>query len=400
LKHTRTYLFIFLLLGGLLPGCIDKSKRLPSLRETFSKTDKNPFGTNIAYRQLEAMYYNNTIHDKKESFSKTWRKITDRSSLYVCIAPALFVNEDEVDAMMDYVGEGNDLFISAGHIDELLLKRTGCQEKFSVIWLDDMFDSMKNTITKPVAEPESLYAYYYLPFRNYFSDIDSSNTRVLGLNENKQPNLIVYFYGKGKLFLHCDPRAFSNYFLLKENNYKYMQDVLAYTSNTPDHVYWDDYYNKINYRNDNRDFSAFREIMKHPPLVYAFWLLILLLMLYILFGAKRIQRIIEQRKANENTSVTFTETIGRLYLQKKNNKNISDKMVTYFNEYIRNRYFLNTNQVNDDFISLLSRKSGVERNMVESLYRTIVDAQNSPTMNDYQLLSLNEQIQKFHKTRN
>ena len=74
-------------------------------------------------------------------------------------------------------------------------------------------------------------------------------------------------------------------------------------------------------------------------------------------------------------------------------------MITYFNEYIRNTYFLNTNHVNDDFIAMLSRKSGVEKEKVDSLYRTIVATQGSNMVNDYQLLSLQELIQQFYKTR-
>jgi hypothetical protein len=112
-----------------------------------------------------------------------------------------------------------------------------------------------------------------------------------------------------------------------------------------------------------------------------------------------VQRIIPQVKPNENTTVTFTETIGRLYLQKKDNKNIADKMITYFNEYIRNTYFLNTNHVNDDFIAVLGRKSGVDKDKVDSLYRTIVATQGSAVVNDYQLLSLHEQIQNFYKKK-
>ena len=133
--------------------------------------------------------------------------------------------------------------------------------------------------------------------------------------------------------------------------------------------------------------------MKHPPLKAAFWLSLLLLLMYILFGGKRVQRIIQQLKPNENTTVTFTETIGRLYLQKKDNKNIADKMITYFNEYIRNT----TNHINDDFIVMLSRKSGVDRDKVDTIYRTITAAQRSNEVNDYQLLSLQEQIQQFYK---
>jgi predicted CopG family antitoxin len=186
--------------------------------------------------------------------------------------------------------------------------------------------------------------------------------------------------------------------LLKDNNYQYLKNTVAFTQSEPEHVYWDDYYNKLTSRkNSKKSFSTFSEIMKHPPLKAAFWLSLLLLLLYILFGGKRVQRIIQQLKPNENTTVTFTETIGRLYLQKKDNKNIADKMITYFNEYIRNTYFLNTNHVNDDFIVMLSRKSGVDRDKVDTIYRTITTAQASNVVNDYQLLSLQEQIQQFYK---
>lgn len=377
---------------------------MPSLVETFSKNDQRPFGTNIAYRQLGAIYSDNTIWFKKENFTRTWKDINDTSSLYVCIAPALHVNDEEIEAMMEYVADGNQLFISAGYIDPLLLTKINCNEMFHTSPArDEMYSFMKTTFSNGVAEPGSPYSYYYLPFRNYFFNLDSSNTRVIGYNEDKRPNAIVYFHGKGRLFLHCDPRAFSNYFLLQEKNYKYLQNALAFTRNFPGRVYWDDYYYKTWYRKrgkkDKKDFSALGEIMKYPPLVYAFWISLALLLLYILFGGKRLQRIIAQLKPNENTTVTFTETIGRLYLQKKDNKNVADKMITYFNEYIRNKYFLNTNLINEDFINTLSRKSGVNKEKVETLYRSIGSAHASAEVNDYQLLSLHEQIQIFYKNK-
>ena len=152
-----------------------------------------------------------------------------------------------------------------------------------------------------------------------------------------------------------------------------------------------------NNRNRSENFSSLNEIMKHPPLASAFWIGVAMLLFYIFFGIKRRQRIIEIIKPNENTTVTFTETIGRLYLQKKDNKNIAEKMATYFNENIRNNYFLNTNLVNDEFITTLSRKSGVPRDKVESLYRAMAHAQQHTDIDDFQLLSLNEQMHGFFK---
>ena len=387
----------------MLAACSGSSPKrvIPSLLETYSKNDTKPFGGNIAYRQIEAMYDAIMVQDKKQGFKDTWENISDTGALYICLAPKLFLTEEEVSAMMEYVEAGNSLFISAALIDQLLLDETGCDEAYNAAELDHLMGEMANASVNSVVQPETKYGYYYYPFQNYFTGIDSTNTRVLGYNADKKPNLIVYFKGKGKLYLQCDPRAYSNYFLLKDNNFQHLKNTLAFTENKPQHVYWDDHYYKLRSRNNSkRNFSSLTEIMKNPPLKAAFLLSLLLLALYILFGGKRIQRIIAQLKPNENTTVTFTETIGRLYLQKKDNKNIAEKMITYFNEYIRNTYFLNTNHVHDDFLVQLSRKSGVDKDKVETLYRTIVATQGSDVVNDYQLLSLNEQIQNFYKNKN
>jgi hypothetical protein len=372
---------------------------LPPLRETFSKNDKNPFGAYVAYQQLEAMYYRNNIRDKKQAFNKTWNDINDTAALYVCITPALHVNDDEVQAMMNYVSAGNTLFISSNQIDNDLLSETGCTQKID--YQNSFyfgFDSVRNT---DASTTDSLFSYYYFPFKNSFSFTDTVFTKVLGVNDNKKPNFILFYHGKGRLILHSDPKAFSNYFLLKKDNYKYMEQAFSFSNNNPDHLYWDDYYRLLTQkRNSNSKSSGSSNLgflLSHKEFAWAFWLSLLLLTLFILFGLKRRQRIIEKIKPNENTTVTFTETIGRLYLQKKDNKNIADKMITYFNEYVRNTYFVNTNTVNDDFITTLSRKSGVERDKVESLYRAILHVNNNAALDDYQLLSLNQQIQHFYK---
>lgn len=403
MKRKGLYIFLVAALAVCFAACSsdeENGDRIPSLQESYAKNDKKPFGGYIAYQQLNTMFSQNTIKDKNQPFFKTWNSITDTSSLYVCFAPAVFVNEEEVKAMLDYVYAGNNLFIGANYIDEELLKKISCEEiaagnsYFSL-------DTLRSTSTKSV---DSAFSYFYKPFKNHLKFKDEEFTKVLGYNEDDKPNFILYYHGKGKLFLHCDPRAFSNYFLLKKENYKYMQDAFSYANNFPDHVYWDDYYRRLLSRRGSSDgregsFSTFKVIMSHPPLAWAFWLFLLLLALYILFGGKRRQRIIEKIKPNVNTSVTFTETIGLLYLQQKDNKNIAEKMAAYFNEHVRNSYFLNTSVVNDDFITALSRKSGAERGKVEALYRAIQHAHNNTVVDDYQLLSLNQQIQDFYKKK-
>lgn len=348
------------------------------------------------------MYYRNTIRHKKLSFDKTWNEISDTASLYVCFTPNLYLNEDEIESMMNYVSAGNTMFIASGNIDAGLLAEIDCKQQYQQFYMLMRYTGFDSVRTTNAATVDSVFSYYYYPFKNSFSYRDTVFTKTLGYNDAKKPNFILFYHGKGKLILHCDPKVFSNYFLLKQDNYKFMQQAFSFTNNNPDHIYWDDYYRRqTSRRSANRDEddsgSSFSEIMKHPPLKAAFWLSLLALLLYVLFGIKRRQRMIEKIKPNENTTVTFTETIGRLYLQKKDNKNIADKMTTYFNEYVRNSYFMNTNNITGDFITTLSRKSGVAIEKVEALYKTIQEVNNNTEVSDVQLLSLNNQIQQFYK---
>lgn len=386
-----------------IASCVKKDA-IPDLRETYNRKDKNPFGSYVMYNYVEDIFSSHSLKDNKTSFDDFWRYETGGNSLYICVAKNLFLNEDEVHEMLDYVKKGNDLFISAATIDEMLLNKIGCQLSFGDfgnIFLDKPLKNTDVALARPHNIQATEYQYFYLPFVNYFYGIHKANIKVLSNNERGKPNCIVVFYGEGRFFLHCDPRAFSNYFLLQRNNYQYLQNLLNYTRAYPGSVYWDDYYNKLKERKNSKNssgFSAMDTIFKHPPLKLAFWLLLVLLLLYILFQGKRRQRIISPLKVNENTSVAFTETIGRLYLQKKDNYNIAQKMITYFNEYIRNSYFLNTSHIDEAFLATLSRKSGVDKNQVDGLFRLIQQIKNNADVNDFMLLALNEQIQSFFKS--
>jgi hypothetical protein len=118
-----------------------------------------------------------------------------------------------------------------------------------------------------------------------------------------------------------------------------------------------------------------------------------------LFGGRRRQRIIATITPNTNSTLAFTETISRLYLQKKDNRNIADKLITYLMEHIRNHYFLNTSHINDEFMITLSRKSNNSKAGTEQLFKSINTIHQSMEVSDQQLLLLNLQIEKFYKNK-
>jgi hypothetical protein len=309
---------------------------------------------------------------------------------------------------MDYVKAGNDLFISADYVDERLLDNINCNTERSAEIIDEARGHMQETKVRMYFGHDfkaPAYSYFYYPFLNALSGYDTSFTRVLGVNETDSPNYIIIFSGKGRLYLHVAPRIFSNYFLLTGDNYKYFENVISYLRSDPKNIYWDEYSNntnpgrrKDNSKNNKDDFSTIRVIKQHPPLLWAFWLAIAGLLFFIFFNVKRKQRIINVVKPNVNTTVTFTETIGRLYLQKKNNSHIAEKMITYFYEHIRNKYFINTAIVNEEFINSLSGKSGVPKQQTKELFLLIEKIQSEENVGDEDILKLNKEIENFYKS--
>ena len=100
----------------------------------------------------------------------------------------------------------------------------------------------------------------------------------------------------------------------------------------------------------------------------------------------------------KNDSVSFVETVGRLYYNKGDHTNLSEKMVQQFLEWVRAHYFLNTNLLNEAFINQLSIKSGQPEAKVRGLVEIINEIKSrSVKTDDAYLYQLYTTIQQFYK---
>jgi hypothetical protein len=417
LKNYLPYCFFYVLLLTGLNSCrLQTGKQLPSLTESYRKTDKMPFGSFIAYKKFQSEFPDYWINIADKPFENTWDNIKrdtgTKYSLYFLITKNLILTSGETNAMLEYVKAGNDLFISADYVDKKLLDSIYCKISRKGEIINEINGEMHDTHVgmyfgddfKQVS-----FSYYYFPFLNYFTSYDTTFARVLGVNENNQPDYILLFSGKGRLYLHLAPRIFSNYFLLTNDNYHYFEYVTAYLRFDPRYIYWDEYYKNIsslrknnpdsNSNNDNKGFSTLSVIKRNPSLLWAFYIALAGILLYVIFNIKRKQREIDIVKPNSNTTLAFTETIGKLYYQNLNNRHIADKMITYFYEHIRNKYFINTALVNNEFINSLAGKSGVSQKETEELFTLVTNIREKDNVTDQELLQLNLKIENFTKTK-
>ena len=385
-------------------SCKSKSP-LPDLKESYSYKDNNPFGASVAYNMIKNAYPNKEINFSTTEFSENLNWIYDKSSLYLSISKNYLVNAESAESLMSFVYKGNTALIAASNIDSNFLNTLSFTQSGNVN-IFQLFYTLKNTSTsidKSVAIYQDTFSYFYKEFNNEFPGINSEHGRYIGENKNGKTNLFVYFYGKGRFIFHAEPRALSNYFLLTNNNYLYWQSIIKMLPSTPQNIYWDNFYTRKNYvsnKNSSGGGSLLGAIFKSSALIFAFLALLALFVFYLLFNSKRKQRIVPIVKLPENSSIAFAEAIAGLYLNKKDNKVIADKMITYFNEYLRTKFYFATSINDESYVENLCRKSGVPFAIVEELTNTVRLSYARLKINDEDLLNLNVLIENFLKHKN
>jgi hypothetical protein len=116
----------------------------------------------------------------------------------------------------------------------------------------------------------------------------------------------------------------------------------------------------------------------------------------VIFKGRRDQRVIPIIKPLTNTTLEFVGTVGNLYFRQSNHKNIAEKKITYFLDFIRIKYSLKTLHLNDEFAKLLSEKSAIEVIEIRRIFNLINLVSVSTSIKKETLLELNNQIENFY----
>lgn len=396
-KTVKIYIALLLVLFiGF--SVIEFSKQTPiDWSKTYLESDKIPYGTFVLYEELPSLFPDSDIEDIRvtpfEYFDEFYNWADSSYSIsgtYLHIDEYAQIDDVSAQELLDFASHGNDIFISTSYppqkfFDSLHLDTRNHYDIKGKAEFGFSNGNLKNdsiTIEKGLSDI-------------YFSKLDSTITTVLGyqkFDSIKHVNFIRVNHGFGNVYLHLQPIVFTNYHLLKKENKKYAAAALSYISD--DTIYYD-YHSKIG--QDLGD-SPLRFILSKPALRAAWYLGLISLVLFMIFNAKRKQRIVKVIKPLENTTVAFTKTIGNLYYETKDHDNLIDKKITYFLEYIRRVYYLDTELINEKFMKNLSLKSGKDKGTTKKLIDLIVYLKAKPVCTEADLLNLNNTIEDFYKT--
>lgn len=186
----------------------------------------------------------------------------------------------------------------------------------------------------------------------------------------KIPTAVSVPYGKGEVIFVSSPLLFTNYGMLEGNTSVYIFRLMSYLADLP--VYRTEAYVKTDAMLVAEQ-SPFREFIKRPPLRWALYLALLGVVLFMIFTARRRQRVIPIMSKPANRSLEFIQLIGTLYYQRKDHVDLVRKKFKLFAEELRKTAGVDISDVNTDDREylFLAEKTGMNSDRLKKVIRQI-----------------------------
>jgi len=356
-------------------------------KKGYDEKNDQPYGSRIAHRLLEHYFEGRKFVDIQKDVSKELSiDSTATGNNYVFVGEAMFMDSLGAKQLLDFVAAGNTALISSKTIPFDLMTFIYFDECEDAPWNDygmledstarfslrtpSLQDSSTNYFFAEQNKPKS-YNWHYI---EHYHFCDSLKQHPLGYLNADYVNFAEFPHGKGRFLLHTNPIAFSNFSLLRPETRPYAAGVFSHLSEGD--IYWDAVSRVPEEVGRRRNGSSNRSlpdehpltyILKQPALAWAWYLIAAMAITWLIFRAKRRQRVIPVLPKNENSSYEFISTIAHLHFREKNYAGLSVQGMRHFLAQLRERYGLvapvdhetGLPRTDDDFFRKLSTLSEV-----------------------------------------
>lgn len=343
-KTFKLYGIIFIIVMVLLTLLELSKTEVTDWRKNYDVNEKTPFGLFVFSKEINQLLKDKVIRFEISPYDYySERKIRPHNILVVQSE----IDSESWNQILKNVESGSDaLFMS-----EFYNTKIADSLDFSPENISYRADNLLK-LTDKKFQGDSLIL-DNLPSGRGFGFINKRH-EILGksLYDGGKVNFIKINHGKGHLYLHAEPLVLTNYYLLQPENENYIRNVFSYL---PDReTIWFSGGNK----RIRESTSPMRFILSKPALKYAWWLLLGGLLLFIIFNAKRKQRIVPIVEPLKNKSVEFVKSIGNLYLQEGDFHDMMAKKSQYFLNRVRMDFLIDTQNLDENFANTLHLKTG------------------------------------------
>ncbi len=423
-KSTKIIIIVLVALGlGTLlyfivpsnDGEKKKKDEKPEFKKELKDQRRNSSGAFILYELLKD--YKNTvslktISDPLEKNLKQYQ--TDYPTVYFLVDDKMSISQKDMDTLYDFVSDGNVAFISAQTLNKKFYNFFFSSYPYNtyrdtVYKLNFYHQDLKLNTNYPLKIKRKgnieRYAYRYMEVDDLYYDDDL--VVISTDKKHDRPIFIKFKVGEGWIYIHCVPEAFYNASMFEEEGLDYAESVF---SNLPKgHYLWHEHSKKYNPLDDykNNKGSNNSSMKRESPLQYilgsrslswAYFTLLLSLLLYIIFKVKRKQRVIPAVEPNTNNSLDFIKTISNLYLrQNKHNKFIKHYEQSFLN-FIRDKYYIKSPaKISKEYVQSVSLKSDIEEEKIMDIFKGIKEAKTNYNYSGNDLIELHKKIEYFYR---
>jgi len=390
---------LLILLIVIMSSTSTKPPRKMDERITLRQGDKIPYGTRVARELLSSLFPGAaTPFDRK--YPGAWDSIdvTEPRQAVILIADYFDADNEELEELAGFVEQGNYVFIISRAVSDDVPSFFNLSFRNNYYSSFSSSDSLKVRLEAPTFASSTSFTYPGQKHDGSFSTINTGYTSVLGRNGEGEPNFIQLNKGSGSFFIHTAPLAFSNYFILHKNNAIYYEQVLSVLPKNITIILWNEYFlEKPRSPEDNKDPSWLGALFSYPAFKWGLLIGAFTLVLFVLLGMRRRQRMIPPFTKPKNDSLDFVKTLGRLYYDRKDHKNLANKMAAYFLEHVRSKYKLPTHTLDDVFVQALHFKTGYSEVETKNIINTIHHIRTSSSITDTQLSDFHKKLELFYQ---
>ncbi|MBW3520939.1 DUF4350 domain-containing protein [Chryseobacterium sp. NKUCC03_KSP] len=361
-KTFKIYALIFIIVMVILALLEVNKKEVTDWRKNFDVNNKSPFGLFVFNKEVKDLFKNDLTKLDVAPYDYYTEK--DKKPHNILIVESE-MDPESWNKILDEVSKGSDAMIIANRLPKNISDTIGfygskiSYEDQNVLKLTDK--KYQNDFIKLDKFPSGRGFSYIKP-----------NVQVLGKtveeNNEDQANFIKAPFGKGNVYVHCEPLFLTNYYLLQSGNVRYAQSVFSYLKDRE--TLW------FVESNTKESRSLLRFILSNPALKYAWWVFLGGLLLFILFNIKRKQRVVPIIEPLKNTSADFVKSIGNLYLQEGDFHDMMAKKAQYFLNKVRLDLLIDTQDLDGEFAKKLQLKTGKPAEMVNEAIVLIRKAQD------------------------
>lgn len=417
MTNRRTYLLLGVLVLGLLallyvwrpPG----SRH--NWRETYAPDSREPYGTGVL-RQLTEGHFDEVV-PLRVAIGTELPADTLRRTGYLFVGEGLYLDSTDTQVLLQYVEAGNVALISSKTLPQELVNEVYNGECEDVYWEDYTFGDLDTAATLHLPDAALTVDYRFVrgyetrPYRWHYAESYlfcdyPYSLQTLGYLDERRVNFFGMRYGEGTFFFHSTPLVFTNYHLRDSLGLAYANALIDYLPTTGP-LYFDEasgvresVARGRNYETPRLDTeSPLRYVLGEPALAWAWYVLLAMGLLYLIFRARRRQRAIPILERNENTSLAFVRTIGRLTFARGNHVRLAEQKMRTFLADVRERYQLPARELDATFETQLAKRAEVPAELVRRLVQLYSNIRNSNYTSDKTLEDFHRLLQTFYQQR-